>query len=157
MTRILLQLRQFAPEIHLQPDLKAELDLLPLHNQRFTKLLNEITTLTHQLEQRYRGILPFSVESTPFQRLTTRLHLRRDPARVLWQHNDRYERKMIELRDRICQRIILYCLAVPNILVFSLYRVLIQLLYELLKAQGFETDSPLKHGPLSSFYLPYMN
>ncbi len=100
MTRILNQLQQIAPGIHIQPDLKTELDILPQHNQRFTRLLNEITTLTHQLEQRYRGILPFSVEATPFQRLATRLHLRRDPARVLWQHNDRYERKMIELRDQ---------------------------------------------------------
>ncbi len=34
------------------------------------------------------------------QRLATRLNLRRDPARVLWQHNDRYERKMLELRQQ---------------------------------------------------------
>ena len=100
MTSILNQLLQVAPGIRIQPDLKAELDVLPQQNQRFTKLLNEITTLTHQLEQRYRGILPFSVETTPAQRLATRLHLRRDPARVLWQHNDRYERKMIELRGQ---------------------------------------------------------
>ncbi len=100
MTRILKQLQQVAPGIRIQPDLKAELEVLPQQNQRFTKLLNEITTLTHQLEQRYRGILPFSVETTPFQRLATRLHLRRDPAHVLWQHNDRYERKMIELRGQ---------------------------------------------------------
>jgi hypothetical protein len=52
------------------------------------------------LEQRYRGILPFSVDTTPLQRLATRLKLRRDPARILWQHNDRYERKMLELRQQ---------------------------------------------------------
>ncbi|HBY09425.1 MAG TPA: hypothetical protein DEH22_17205, partial [Chloroflexi bacterium] len=77
MTRILKQLQQVAPGIRLEPDLKTELELLPQHNQRFTKLLNEITTLTHQLEQRYRGILPFSVETTSFRQLATRLHLRR--------------------------------------------------------------------------------
>ena len=100
MNRILSVLQQVDPTASINPELKSELDLLPQHNQRFTSLLNEITTLTHQLEQRYRGILPFSVETTSWQRLTTRLHLRRDPARVLWEHNDRYERKMIELRQQ---------------------------------------------------------
>ncbi|MFZ5822498.1 MAG: pyridoxal phosphate-dependent aminotransferase [Chloroflexota bacterium] len=100
MNRILGILQQVNPAISIKPELKSELDILPQHNQRFTSLLNEITTLTHQLEQRYRGILPFSVETTSVQRLATRLHLRRDPARVLWQHNDRYERKMLELRQQ---------------------------------------------------------
>lgn len=100
MTHILNVLQQVDPTIEIHPELKSELDLLPQRNQQFTKLLNEITFLTHQLEQRYRGILPFSVETTPMRRLATRLHLRRDPARVLWQHNDRYERKMFELRQQ---------------------------------------------------------
>ena len=98
MTRILNLLRQADPNIPLSPELLSELDLLPQRNQRFSQLLNAITLLTHQLEQRYRGILPFSVDTTPLQRLATRWHLRRDPARILWQHNDRYERKMLELR-----------------------------------------------------------
>ena len=100
MNRILSILRQVAPTVPVKPELISELDVLPQHNQRFTSLLNEITSLTHQLEQRYRGILPFSVETSSMQRLATRLHLRRDPARVLWQHNDRYERKMLELRQQ---------------------------------------------------------
>ncbi len=100
MNRILSLLRQADPGIPLNPELLSEINLLPERNQRFTKLLNNITLLTHQLEQRYRGILPFSVESTPLQQLEPRLKLRRDPARVLWQHNDRYERKMLELRQQ---------------------------------------------------------
>jgi hypothetical protein len=76
----------------------VEVEQLPERSRSFTDLLNNITQLTHQLEQRYRGILPFSVEATSFERLATRLHLRRDPTRVLWQHNDRYEQKMRELR-----------------------------------------------------------
>ena len=99
--------------------------MLPQHNQRFTKLLNEITTLTHQLEQRYRGILPFSVETTPFQRMATRLHLRRDPARVLWQHNDRYERRMIELRQQRRETLEFY---------FKLNKALRKQLYALIPA-----------------------
>lgn len=98
MTRILSLLRKVAPNVPVSPELLSELDLLPQRNQRFTQLLNAITLLTHQLEQRYRGILPFPVDTTPLQRLATRWHLRRDPARILWQHNDRYERKMLELR-----------------------------------------------------------
>ena len=54
--------------------------------------------LTHQLEQRYRGILPLSLEVSAWRQWAMRWHLRRDPAHVLWQHNDRYERKMLELR-----------------------------------------------------------
>ncbi|MBC8508137.1 MAG: pyridoxal phosphate-dependent aminotransferase [Anaerolineales bacterium] len=100
LTRILRILQQVDPTISVNPRLKNELDLLPQRNLQFTKLLNEITQLTHQLEQRYRGILPFSVETTPLRRLATRLRIRRDPATILWQHNDRYERKMFQLRQQ---------------------------------------------------------
>ena len=62
MTRVLNLLRQAAPDTPVSPELLSELDLLPQRNQRFTQLLNAITLLTHQLEQRYRGILPFSVD-----------------------------------------------------------------------------------------------
>lgn len=99
MARILGLLRQVDPDIAVSPELLSELDQLAQRNQRFTQLLNAITQLTQQLEWRYRGILPFSLNSTPLQRLTTRWHLRRDPAKVLWQHNDRYEQKMLELRQ----------------------------------------------------------
>jgi len=100
MAEILNLLRAVDPSVPVSPQIVGELDALPYQNQRFTKLLNEITLLTHQLEQRYRGILPFSVESSALGRMATRLHLRRDPARVLWQHNDRYERKMLDLRNQ---------------------------------------------------------
>ena len=100
MTRILNILQQVDPTIQVEPELKSELQMLPQHNRRFSKLLNEITLLTHQLEQRYRGILPFSIEAKPLRRFATRLHIRPDPARALWQHNDRYERKMLELRQQ---------------------------------------------------------
>lgn len=99
MARIITVLRQVAPDVAISPELLAEIDQLAQRNQRFTQLLNAITQLTQQLERRYRGILPYSMGSTSWQRLTTRLHLRRDPARVLWQHNDRYEQKMRELRE----------------------------------------------------------
>ena len=100
MAGILNLLRQADPHIPVSPELLAELERLPQRNQRFDQLLNDITLLTHQLEQRYRGILPFSIDTTSLQRLATRMHLRRDPARILWQHNDRYEQKMLALRQQ---------------------------------------------------------
>ena len=109
MARILKLLRQADPRIQVNPELVSELERLPQRNQRFSSLLNDITLLTHQLEQRYRGILPFSIDTTTLQRLATRLHLRRDPARILWQHNDRYEHKMIELRRQRRTMLEYYC------------------------------------------------
>ncbi len=100
LARILNLLRQVDPTITPRPELLSEIDQLPERNQRFTRLLNTITLLTDQLEQRYRGILPIAVDTTPLRRLATRLNLRRDPARTLWQHNDRYERKMLDLRQQ---------------------------------------------------------
>ncbi len=99
MRRILNLLRQADPNADVNPELISELNSLPQRNQRFTQILNTITLLTHQLEQRYRGTLPFSVEATPLQSLAARLHLRRDPVQILLQHNDRYERRMLELRQ----------------------------------------------------------
>lgn len=100
MAAILALLHKADPHIAVEPSLLAELERLPQRSREFTALLNNITQLTHQLEQRYRGILPVSVDSSPLARLATRLHLRRDPTRSLWQHNDRYERKMRELREQ---------------------------------------------------------
>lgn len=98
MARILTFLHQIDKNIPVDQELLSELELLPRRSQRFSQLLTDITLLTQQLEQRYRGILPFTVETTLLQQLATRLHIRRNPAQVLWQHNDRYERKMLELR-----------------------------------------------------------
>ncbi len=98
MAHLLGLIRQVAPQAEIAPSLLAELERLPERNQRFTRLLNDITLLTHQLEQRYRSILPFPTQTNGWQRLAARLHLGRDLHRPLWEHNDRYERKMLELR-----------------------------------------------------------
>ena len=109
MTGILHLLRQTDPHIPVNPELISELEQLPQRNQRFNALLTDITLLTQQLEQRYRGILPFSIDTTSLQRLATRWHLRRDPARILWQHNDRYEQKMLDLRKQRRGMLEYYC------------------------------------------------
>ncbi|MCX6132458.1 MAG: pyridoxal phosphate-dependent aminotransferase [Ignavibacteriales bacterium] len=84
--------------VRIDPELAAELQTLAEHNRRFTKLLNDITDLTHQLEKRYRGILPFSVRAGAVRNVGMKLRLARDPLTLLWQHNDRLERKMVDLR-----------------------------------------------------------
>ncbi len=109
MARLLALLRQTDPSIQVSPELTLELEQLSSQNLRFTKLMNDITFLTHQLEQRYRGILPFSIDTTPLQRLATRMHLQRDPAKILWQHNDRYEKKMLEMRQQRRTMLEYYC------------------------------------------------
>ena len=98
MSRILNLLKQVDQHAEVNPELLSELRALPQQNQRFGQLLKNITLLTHQLEQRYHGILPFSVNDNSWQRLATRWHLRRDPIQTLLQHNDRYEQRMLELR-----------------------------------------------------------
>jgi hypothetical protein len=125
MTHILDLLRLADPKIPLSPELLSEIDQLPEQNKRFTKLLNNITLLTDQLEQRYRGILPFSVETSSWQRFTTRMKLRRDPVKVLWEHNDRYEQKMLELRGQRREMLDYY---------FSLNKQLRKQLYALIPA-----------------------
>lgn len=137
LARILNLLRQVDPGITVSPDLLSELDRLDQGNQRFAQLLSTITQLTHQLEQRYRSILPFSLDRTPWQRMATRLHLRRDPARVLWQHNDRYEQKMFELRQERRQMLEYY---------FALNKQLRKQLYALIPAiQMNRNAEPLLH------------
>jgi aspartate/methionine/tyrosine aminotransferase len=100
MAHIVNLVKQVDSRIEINHELLDELESLPQKSKQFSTLLNNITQLTHQLEQRYRGVLPYSIDTSPFQQFTTRLHLRRDPARLLWQHNDRYEQKMRELRQQ---------------------------------------------------------
>ena len=100
MAHILNMMRHVDARIEINHELIEEIEELPQRTKQFSSLLNKITLLTHQLEQRYRGVLPYSMDASPFQRFTTRLHLRRDPVQVLWQHNDRYEAKMRELRQQ---------------------------------------------------------
>ena len=87
-------------DIRIESDILAELRKLPESNRRFTKLLNDITDLTHQLEKRYRGVLPFSVKPGAIRNVGMKLRLARDPLTLLWQHNDRLERKMVVLRQK---------------------------------------------------------
>ncbi len=98
LAKLLSVLLSADKSIRIEPELAAEVQTLSESNRRFTKLLNDITDLTHQLEKRYRGILPFSVRPGAVRNVGMKLRLARDPVTLLWQHNDRLERKMVDLR-----------------------------------------------------------
>ena len=100
LSRILQLYAQRNPGAQIPSDLLAEIARLPGNAARFVHLQNEITTLTHQLERRYRGILPFHARPGRLRQLGMALHLARDPVTSLWYHNDRLERRMLELRNR---------------------------------------------------------
>lgn len=100
MAQILQQLRKANPKIQIAPDLQLELERLPQRSRSFLQLLNTITQLTHELEQKYRGILPVSIDGNRLQRLAAQLRLAPDPAMDLWKHNDRHEQRMRELREQ---------------------------------------------------------
>jgi aspartate/methionine/tyrosine aminotransferase len=98
LSRLLSTLVQVERNVRADPLLLAEVEKVPENNRRFARLLNDITILTHQLEKRYRGILPFNVKPGRVRNLGMKLHLARDPLTLLWYHNDRLERKMLDLR-----------------------------------------------------------
>ena len=85
--------------VKIKPQLLAEINQLATTNNNFWQLLNEITSLTNQLEKRYKSVLPFNVESNRLRKLGMKLHIAQDPLIKLWQHNDSTEQKMIVMRN----------------------------------------------------------
>lgn len=81
-----------------EPALVEEIAQLPANHRKFRALFEDINRLTQQLERRYRGLLPFQVQASPLRRLGMKLGVARDPVVLLWEHNDRLERRMLELR-----------------------------------------------------------
>jgi aspartate/methionine/tyrosine aminotransferase len=86
--------------VKIDEHLLSEIEKLPESNRKFSALLSRITRLTHQLEKRYRGTLPVNVRPGKLRSLGMKLHLAKDPLTSLWQHNDRLEREMLDLRKR---------------------------------------------------------
>ena len=135
LSRLLMLLADADSKIKVDPSLLADIGKIPENNRRFTQLLNDITTLTQQLERRYRGILPFSIKPGSVRSLGMKLHLARDPLTLLWHHNDRLERKMLALRQRRRQTLEYY---------FSLNKKIRKQLFALLPAlQNHISNRPL--------------
>ncbi len=99
LARLLRMLYDQNRSLAIDPALLRDMEQLPVRSSRFRKLLDEITILTHQLERRYKGLLPFHITPSRLRRVGMQLHLARDPLTTLWQHNDRLERRMLALRE----------------------------------------------------------
>jgi len=100
MGRLLELLLRAEPDLRVDAELVEQVRRLPGTGRRFRALFDEINQLTHQLERRYRGLLPWQLQPGALRKVGMRLHLARDPVVVLWEHNDRLERRMLELRRR---------------------------------------------------------
>ncbi|MCF7881997.1 MAG: pyridoxal phosphate-dependent aminotransferase, partial [Candidatus Marinimicrobia bacterium] len=100
LSGILQSLSERDKTIEISTELLDDIRRLDASKREFWDLLNEITSLTNQLEKRYQQVLPFGVQPGKLRKLGMRLRLARDPVRALWQHNDRLERKMRKLRDQ---------------------------------------------------------
>ncbi len=86
--------------IQINEHLMREIEALPESNNKFSTLLSRINQLTNQMEKRYRGTLPVNLRPGRFRNVGMKLHLAKDPVMSLWQHNDRLERRMLDLRKR---------------------------------------------------------
>jgi aspartate/methionine/tyrosine aminotransferase len=120
---IVQSLVRLGRDIRIDQKLLAEIEKLPISNKKFSSLLIRITLLTHQLEKRFRGTLPVNVQPGRMRRLGMKIHLAKDPLTWMWQHNDRLERKMLELRKRRKETLEYY---------FSLNKQLRKTLYSLI-------------------------
>ncbi|MCX7874947.1 MAG: pyridoxal phosphate-dependent aminotransferase [Melioribacteraceae bacterium] len=98
--KILRTLLKLNNSIKVDPKLIYEIENLSRTNEKFISLFNDINSLTHQLEKRYRGILPYNIEAGTLRKIGMKLHIAKDPLTSLWYHNDRLERKMLELRNK---------------------------------------------------------
>ncbi len=100
LAQLLQTLLKVDSSIRIEPGLHAEMQKLNFGIQKFWNLLNEITSLTNHLEKRYLSVLPFNVRTGIWRKLGMKLHLAEDRMTALWNHNDRLERKMQNLRDQ---------------------------------------------------------
>lgn len=86
--------------IEIDPSILKEIFQLQKTNKKFSSLLNEITFLTHKLEKRFKGVLPYNLSPSFLRKIGMKLHLADDPLFKLRKHNDRLESKMLKLRKQ---------------------------------------------------------
>jgi aspartate/methionine/tyrosine aminotransferase len=100
LAHLLNLLIRYDKQLDIDSDLQREIALLPENQKKFWNLLNQITRLTNQLEKRYRGFIPLELSYGRLKKLMMRLHLSKDPLTALWQHNDRLEKRMYQMRQQ---------------------------------------------------------
>jgi aspartate/methionine/tyrosine aminotransferase len=123
LAAILKLLIKIDNKIEIDAELLDEIQKLDISISKFWKLLNEITSLTNQLEKRYSHVLPFDLKAGKLRNIGMKLHLAHDPITSLWLHNDRLERKMLHLRGQRRKNLEYY---------FSLNKKLRKTLYQFL-------------------------
>ncbi len=128
-------------EIKIEETLFNEIENLKETNKKFSDLLKQITVLTHKLEKRFKGVLPFKLKPSIYRKLGMKLHIADDPIIKLWKHNDRLETKMLNLRKQRKQLLEYY---------FSLNKKLRKTLYDLIPsiAKNLNNDLVLREAVL---------
>lgn len=124
LAEVLKLLIKIDNQIKIDDQLLGEIQKLEIGISKFWKLLNEITSLTNQLEKRYRHVLPFSLKAGKLRNIGMKLHLAHDPITSLWRHNDRLERKMLHLRHQQRRKNLEYYFLLNKKLRKTLYQLL---------------------------------
>jgi len=100
LAELLKLMMRYETTIEIDADLMSEIQNLDTRTQKFWQLLHNINKLTNHLEKRYRSVLPHNFSASKYHRIATRFKIARDPLKVMWQHNDRLEKKMRDLRTQ---------------------------------------------------------
>ncbi len=151
LSELVKSLNKNSPEVHIPADILAEIQNLDSRTIKFWKLFHRINILTNQLEKRYRSVLPHNFSSSKLRKIASRFKVVRDPIRALWQHNDRLEKKMLDLRKQRHDSMEYY---------FALNKRLRKLLFENISLFGASFHNPrfaikagLYRSPLRRFNL----
>ncbi len=99
LSNILKEIISIDSSVKIDRNLQQSIDQLSVTNKNFWQLLDHITSLTNKLEKRYKGVLPFNIDSNPIRKFGMKIGLAKDPVVKLWQHNDRLEQRMLEMRQ----------------------------------------------------------
>jgi aspartate/methionine/tyrosine aminotransferase len=100
LAKLLMSLMSFDPTIKIEQDILNELSRLKVNNRRSLQLSNKINALTNELEKRYFKVLPIDEKVNRLRQIGQRAGFIKDPISALWQHNDRLEKKMLDLRNQ---------------------------------------------------------
>jgi len=100
LAELVTVLMKSSPGIKIPADLVSEIKNLTSGTAKFWELLHNINILTNQLEKRFRSVLPLNLNTSKIRRIASRYKVVRDPIRAMWQHNDRLEKKMRDLRTQ---------------------------------------------------------
>lgn len=144
LANLLQTLINHIPDINIEHDLLYELHRLDNRNRKSLQLSNKINSLTNELEKRYYRVLPVDEKVNLIRNLGQRLGIVKDPLSALWQHNDRLEKKMFDLRNQRSKTMDYY-FSLNKRLRKTLYRVLPQVekslhLPEMALSFGFYRD-----------------